>query len=284
MARDYKFTDEQRIINYAVPPTTDSYVAIPNKLLLDSVYQKIAQAGLGIRGKEFKSNATGQVSTGRIFLDYGDSEMGMTLGFINSYDKSKRLGVAGGGNVWVCSNGMFVGDVVALRKHTGVILEDLDHMLTRVMGHIECEFKNAVSYRETFKRIELPKSAINEIIGELYLEEELIKSDQLSIIKTGLISDPNFRMTERRNMWRLYNLVTEALKAAPAGSYLENHIKFNRFMLDRVQLLGGTVPPKFILHPETGQVIQADNTVIQAVSVTELEDDVYEDVENSIYS
>ena len=46
------------------------------------------------------------------------SDMGLSIGLRNSYDKSMSVGVAIGASIFVCDNLAFTGKIAILRKHT----------------------------------------------------------------------------------------------------------------------------------------------------------------------
>ena len=55
-------------------------------------------------------------------------DVGLAVGFRNSYDKSMSVGIAVGARVFVCENLMMTGEVTIFRKHTGSILDELNGM------------------------------------------------------------------------------------------------------------------------------------------------------------
>lgn len=216
--------------------------------------------GIQIVDQEYKLSATGQIATWRLFL--GDMESGLQrcVGGINSYDKTKKFGVAAGANVYVCSNGMFTSEIVHMRKHTGNILDDMQEMIRRALSYVEVSFKNALETYEFYKDFKLEKSAVNEIIGQLVLEEQLIKNEQLSIIKYGINSDPNFSLKTDPSLWNLYNVVTEALKRTHPADFIQDHVALHQ-MFDKKVRDWGHNPRKWSLTKDG--VMVADASIIQ---------------------
>jgi hypothetical protein len=247
--RTYKFVGEDALLNVPVPQSTDTYIAVSNELALTSVRAGIQNLGLTIKGEEYKLGKTGNVATGRIFI--GDPESGLQrcMGWINSYDRSKRFGLACGGNVTICTNGMFTSDLVMLRKHTGSIKEELNAMISKALRYLEISFQNAVDAKTYFEHVNLTSSAVNEIIGQLYLENELIKNYQLSIIKDGLEKDTKFNMRDTPSMWNLYNIITESFKRSHVSTFVTDHIDLHKYMMGKVkewELTGMPIPRSLI--------------------------------------
>jgi hypothetical protein len=56
-------------------------------------------------------------------------QLQMAIGLRSSYDKSLSLGVAVGVHVIACSNMMFSGDIVTMRKHTSGVLQDFSNLV-----------------------------------------------------------------------------------------------------------------------------------------------------------
>jgi hypothetical protein len=255
----YSLATPQELFGVAVPQATSSYVPVSNDLALTSIRKGAANMGLNILGEELKLSTTGQIATGRIFLGSPDSGLQRCMGFINSYDKSKKFGLASGANVMICSNGMFTSEIVHMRKHTGNILEDMQELIQRSFEYLEVSFRNALDISKYFQNVKLEQSAINEIIGQLVLEEQLLKNEQLSIVKHGLKFDEKFNMRKEPTMWNLYNIVTEALKDTHPADYMSSHVKLNRMFEAKVKEwdLPG-VPSKWMLDKD-GNLIRSES-------------------------
>ena len=58
----------------------------------------------------------------------GSSAMGLSIGFRNSYNKSLSVGIAVGGQVFVCDNLCLQGDVTVLKKHTLNVVASLESL------------------------------------------------------------------------------------------------------------------------------------------------------------
>ena len=229
--RAYKYADESALLQVDIPEDTRTYKAVSNEVALRAIRNGLSQIGMTPRDQEFKLSNNGQIATGRIFL--GDPEEGIQrcLGWINSYDKSKPFGIACGANVFICSNGMFTSEIVTLRKHTKNVMDDLNSMIQKALRYLESSFKDAITLKKYFERVKLERNAINEIIGQLYLEEEIITNYQLSIIKDGLQNSDVFNLRAEPTMWNLYNVITESFKRSHASSFLEDHVDLNNYMM-----------------------------------------------------
>jgi hypothetical protein len=234
-------------------------------MAIEAIRRGINATGMQITGEEFKMSATGQIATGRFFIGNLENDLQRCLGYINSYNKTKAVGLAAGANVFICANGMFTSELVTLRKHTPNVLRDLEGMISKVLGFLEESFVHALESKKYFQLVNLNRSAINEIIGQLYLEEELIKDRQISIIKDGMFNDINFNMQKEPTMWNLYNLITESFKKSHSGTYIKDHVDLHNYFYDKIDEWGLGGAPKRVSIVKQAPIIHDIFPVIEDV-------------------
>lgn len=214
-----------------VPTDTTSYVAISHGSLVDTVYEHLDKAGFVIKDEKIQTAKFGNQIFGTVTCTTGDTEQDMTIGFRNSYDKSIPVGLVAGNRVIVCSNLMFKGDVKQMRKHTGSVRKELDFLVSQSVNYMADQFEKIRLDTIKMKDAALTKRATAELIGRMYIEENLITSTQLSIIKDQLVNSKSFKGD---TIWDLYNHTTEALKTAHPSTIMKDHIKVHNFMLELV--------------------------------------------------
>ena len=78
-------------------------------------------------------------------------EIVVSIGFRNSYNKSISAGFCAGSRVIVCSNLMFTGDIVRIRRHTRNILTDIDVIIKEIISYGE---KNATQLKNDMEEEE----------------------------------------------------------------------------------------------------------------------------------
>lgn len=70
-----------------------------------------------------------------------EQEVKLAIGIRNSYDKSMSAGLVLGSSIIVCSNLMFCGDIVVMRKHTGTDMhEDLQKQIVTAIYKSQHQF------------------------------------------------------------------------------------------------------------------------------------------------
>lgn len=225
---------EEDLIRIPVPQETETYAPVSNQLLLTKVREIAGDYGYYPAQEIFHTAKNGNVMTGVINFNGFDNEMRMSLGVINSYDKSKSLGVGVGASVIVCTNGMFRADIVEMRKHTGSILFDLEGILERQVIKMKHEYDSMIDFRDSSKNIKIDRIITSHLLGEMFFEEELITSTQLSIVKKQ-INDSTFGVfNEKLTLWQIYNWVTEAYKIEHPSSFLSKHVEFHNYFENKM--------------------------------------------------
>lgn len=169
-------------------------------------------------------------------IETGDPDLNMLIGIRNSYDKSCTLGLGAGAQVIICENGSFSADYARLRKHTGNIQGELDDMVQSTVASMEKNFIDIKEDMEIMRDMPIDSIDVSHIIGELLMGENILRTQQINVIKKGMRSDINFRMLkpEEMNMWNLYNNVTEALKLSTPANSMQNHIMTHKTIMQHV--------------------------------------------------
>lgn len=98
------------------------------------------------------------------------------------------------------------------------------------------EFNTYISYRELLKNYDLNKSAVHSLVGKLFLEEQIVNTDQLNILKREII-EPSYNYgTDGNSAWDFYNHVTAALRTSHPSNWVNNHIAFDEFINKELNL------------------------------------------------
>lgn len=226
---------EEKIFKAVVPSQTKSYTPVSHQNIVDAVQEEADKRGFEIKDKQYWTNRDDQQVTGKFnIIVPGDNEMGMMVAFRNSYDRTMSLGFAAGGNVWICTNGMVSGDITLVRRHTGSIVSEITEKINISMDQLENQFSTLVIAKEKMKQIEVSKTAMAELAGKMFIQEELINSTQLNIVKQEILTSENFG---EENLWSMYNHVTESYKKSSAYSFIENHRELHQHFAENFELV-----------------------------------------------
>ena len=181
--------------------------------------------------EQFNIGRYGQQLIGLMDIQYGsDRELGMRLAFRNSYDKSMSVAFVAGAMAWICSNGMISGEINFMRKHTGSVVHELDTKIVDTINQLEAHFLRMVEHTKVMKKIFVNKRVSAELAGRLFIEEEIITSQQLSIVKKEIL-EPSHKDFTDDSLWSFYNHTTEALKKSHPTTYINQHKALHEFVV-----------------------------------------------------
>jgi hypothetical protein len=213
-----------------LPETTDTYKAVSHHDLalalakeasvvlwnhrLDHSYYGLARDGKQMFGVHVFKN--------------GHSDLGLSIGFRNSYDKSMSVGIAIGASVFVCDNLALTGDVTIMRKHTVNVWQDLQEMVITTLHRSKSNFSKIQEDSEVMKAHHLRDDDAFRLIGFLY-GRGVLTPRQLPVVKKEW-HKPTYQPFGPRNMWSFYNACTEALKQTPPLKIMERHIHLHELL------------------------------------------------------
>lgn len=218
----------------AVPAQTDSYTPVRHNDFISTVVGASNDFGFALRDSSFLASNEGKVMIAKLsFIDPNDSEMDYQVGLLNSYDKTKAATIGIGSIVRICSNGMLSAEHALKRKHTSYVWADLNEMIESSIRTLSEQHQRNIQARELLKTVNLSITDYSEIVGRMFIEEDIITVTQLSIIKKERMNEQSpFR---ENTMWSLYNHTTQALKTAHPANYIEQHINVHEFLTGLVQ-------------------------------------------------
>lgn len=226
-------TPDVELFRVPLPETTRTYKAVSHRELSDSTLEAIHGAGFLLESQRLTSAREGQVANGRyIISNVADSEMKLEIGWQNSYDKSLSLKFAIGTRIIVCDNGCVGGDLGSFkRKHTGDVVDFSASQIAEEIKKAEVTFLLLQKQRESMKEIEVSERIIAELVGRMFMEQNLIGSTQLNIIKNEL-KNPTFDYGDVNSLWTLYQHTTFAMREIHPRVYMDDHMKIHNFFVN----------------------------------------------------
>jgi len=158
-----------------------------------------------------------------------NTELGLSIAFRNSLDKSLSVGMAFGASVFVCDNLALQGEIIKIRKHTTNIHTDLEEMILTGVYRARTSFISAVDDAILMQQIEISTDGAYHALGHLFGHKVLSPRQMPVALKEWNL--PSHEEFEPRTLWSLYNAVTEALKSSPPQSIMERHIQLHAHLL-----------------------------------------------------
>lgn len=227
------YTTSEYLKNVKVPIQTSTYKPVAHSIVIDTIEETLYKSNINILNKKFLSTNKGNQATFHYTLDLSDDkEQAIQIIAQNSYDKSLSFKLVSGSQVIVCSNGVVhsnTGDAFK-KKHVGEIQTLTPAKIHEYIYNSQQYFDNYISKRELLKNYELKENAIPELVGKLFLDEKVLNTEQLNILKKE-INDCSYNYNcDKNSGWQFYNNVTAALRSSHPSLWVKNHIQFDEFI------------------------------------------------------
>ena len=235
-------TSREAVYNAPILPYyTETYTPISNKQIMDLIEERLRQTDLTIKGQDFRTTISkeGLIKgvIGKYYLSSTYDEYEQQLVFRNSYDKSMSFAFAVGGIVVICTNGMVSGDYAYKRVHKGVYDEgisttwyDIFDNVNDGFNHLEESFEKKVQQMEALKKIEVGPKETSDIVGDLFINKDVLTVSQISIVKRELKMSRHFKHLgdEGFSAFDIYQAITESLKTSHPTRWLSDHSETHR--------------------------------------------------------
>jgi Domain of unknown function (DUF932) len=222
---------KQILMNVPAPIQTRTYKPIEHKQLIDITLESLDVCGFKLTRELYSVGKGGQQANGKYHLEYGnDPDMGLMIAWQNSYDKVLSLKFAVGTHVFICENGMVVGDMGTLNmKHVGEIQQITPMALREAVCRAGEKFDHMILQKERMKEIEVSKRVQAELLGRLLIEDAIITSTQLNIIRDQM-KKPTFDYQAPGSVYEFYNHITHAQKTCTPAHWMDKQMKSHAFI------------------------------------------------------
>ncbi|MDQ5987355.1 MAG: hypothetical protein CSYNP_03095 [Syntrophus sp. SKADARSKE-3] len=210
-----------------MPEATESYVPVSHYHLADK-FLTISQDILRdytLIGENYGIARQGNQLFAVLKFQNEKAEMGLSIAFRNSYDRSMAIGMAIGASVFVCDNLALSGEIVVMKKHTKNVWAELEETAIATIYRSQKNYEQIVCDAEAFKALPMENLEAYQLMGVLF-GNGIISPRQLTTLKDEWLK-PSYPEFEPRNMWSFYNGATEALKTSPPISIMEKHIQLH---------------------------------------------------------
>jgi len=229
---------KQEVINVPTPADTRTYRAMGHEKLIDLTLEGIEKSGFLLDKESYTMARKGNVANGKYTIsNVADEEMQIQIGWQNSLDKSISLKWAMGVHIFICSNGCIQGDMGAFKKkHWGDIQSYTPQSIAEYIKTSADVFLNIQKERDAMKNIELTKRISAELLGRMFIEEGLIESTQLNIIKREM-ETPTFNYGAPNSLWELYQFTTFSMKELHPTIWMQEHIDVHKYFVGQSGLI-----------------------------------------------
>lgn len=221
-----------------IPETTDSYVPVSHYHLADKLLTLSTEIlrDYVLVGETYAIARQGNQMFAVLKFKREESDIGLSIAFRNSYDRSMALGIAMGATVFVCDNLALYGDIVVMRKHTKNVWNELEDTAIATLYKSQRNFEQISADAALLKKQRLRKDEAFRFMGML-LGYNIISLRQFTVVKKEWLrpSHPEF---EERTMWSFFNAATESLKTCPPVTIMEKHAQAYNLLVKGVPPAG----------------------------------------------
>jgi hypothetical protein len=210
-----------------LPEQTESYVPVSHYHLADkflTISQDILRNYVLI-GENYGIARQGNQFFAVLKFKSANSELGLSLAFRNSYDRSMAIGMAIGASVFVCDNLALSGEIVVMKKHTKNVWAELEETAIATIYKSQKNYEQIVTDAEAFKALPMENMGGFKLMGVLF-GNNIISPRQLTVLKDEWLK-PSHQEFEPRNLWSFYNAATGSLKSSPPVTIMEKHIRLH---------------------------------------------------------
>mgnify|MGYP000483547185 CR=1 FL=1 len=210
-----------------LPPQTDSYIPVSHFHLADKLLtiSRDMLTDYALVGENYALARQGNQLFALLNFKRDHGEIGLSVAFRNSYDRSMSIGLAIGGNVFICDNLALSGEVAVMKKHTKNVLTALEDLAISTLYRANHNYQRIVADATLLRNRELTDKQAFMLFGLLYGQNVLSPRQFTTAVNEW--QKPRHEAFQARNMWSLYNCATEALKTAPPTSIMEAHSKLH---------------------------------------------------------
>ena len=216
-----------------LPTMTDSYMPVSHTDLVLSI-EKHIPTYWSLQNRNFDMAREGRQMFGVMNYKAPGIHHNISIGFRISYDKSVAVGLCSGAQVIVCSNMMFVGDIVKVRKHTTNVWDDIDEMVIQCITRADIAAEQATDDLIMFEQVGITDVEAAKILGDAYLNKDILNGVQMNKIKSNWNDgeySPSSNLDDKfaeRTLYALYGACTDALKSSHPGNAMDDYTKLHK--------------------------------------------------------
>lgn len=204
--------DRNGLANIPTPDPVGRWFPVPHMTLVTELEKALQPHNMHIVAETFKLDKGGQRMFGMLQVgnckDTGD--FGFAVGLRNAHNKMLRAGLAVGMGVGVCSNLSFRGEIVIGRKHTTEILSDLPLLMTGAISKLAEKWDKQGKIVAAYKGVDISITQGRDLLINCAKAEVFPRTQLLDVIDEW--ETPHHPEFKDRNLWSLFNSVTEHLK------------------------------------------------------------------------
>lgn len=258
-------TTKEYLASIPLPTHGGRYTVISHKFIIDATLSELASKGLQVETELYRCSLDGNIATAVYHIKHEqDPELGMIFTWSNSYDKSMRFKCAIGAFVHTSKNLIIKKEMGSWgRKHTGVADMEALQTIQDQIANANVNFNRIIEDKEKMKLVTVSTQEAAEAVGRLYLEKELLTSEQMGIVKSQFKAPKFDYVSSADSLWVFYNHISYALQRAHPKTWMDQQRLVNWFLCDKFGLN--------LIQAQPSLNVPITNEVIGEVNIDALE-------------
>ena len=242
MSKTTKLVTVEELKAVPLPVKTETYTVISHGLIIDEVKRELVNAGFEIMSEEYRANNNLEVARGSYIIRRSeDPNFAMSFNWTNSYDKSTKFQCAVGGYVW--ENNSYViekEDNAFIRKHTGDADTLAKDTIADKIANAEKYYLSVLETKRKMEGIKVSRGEVAKILGNLYVNFDMISIEQLSGIKKEYNKPSYVYSTDSDSLWTVYCHILTVIKSSHPKlwlhqqGFIHNYLKINYLTLSDI--------------------------------------------------
>lgn len=225
-----KHATYEEVCAVPVPSHTHSWRPVPYKDLIDLIQNESSKVGLQIVKQDFALSRNQEQLFATFTCDRGNEEAALAIGLSQSYNKSLSCKFIAGGQVRVCDNLLFSGEgITVFRKNTVNVWSSMFAGIQCRMRESQGQFSRLLEEVQMLKNVPCNERRGYAFLGVM-LGEKILTPTQANVA-FGDWRKPRHEEFSERNLWSLYNCVTEGLKVGDRNASIPRYAKSHEFLL-----------------------------------------------------
>lgn len=203
--------DREQVAFAPTPAQTDSWKPMSHIAVLETVEHALLETGLIPRETALAMNPSGKRFFGLISVDSGETQYSTVIGVRNSHDKQFAAGLVAGSRVFVCDNLSFSGEQVFSHRHTPGLEQRFPEIVMQAMAFVSDQQQITQRVFTSYQETEITDRQAEHAIIEMVRRRILPPTKVRQVVKEW-DSPRHPEFAEAKNVWRLFNGVTETIK------------------------------------------------------------------------
>jgi len=198
-------------------PSPDSmgprHYPIRHDLLLDIVDETLKRRDLHVKEQNFYVSHKGKCMYSSYILNGGTERDGfsMAMAVVGAQDQSSSARMLFGTNIFICSNGMFTGEITLSRKNTRFAPRDLPKLTDRGVNRFVHHYEKDAAYLEAWKEMPVSREQEKALLFDVLVSGLLPRAHIFNTVYPRVLS-PEFAEHRAGTVYALQNAFTESHK------------------------------------------------------------------------